>query len=216
MPPSVCHLCSLPPDVLAKANADLSGGMSSRRAAQLYGGGKSGIHRHMAHIQTGPTLMSDAGNSRENSPQERRRLVGRPWPKGVSGNPSGRPKKKPITLAAEKMLGQKIPSDHALAVQVPHLAGKTWADAIAYGQVLEAVKGGTAAAKELADRVEGRVEAGDSDRSLLRDGGTVVNIHIDAETGRRMAEIYLQRHGESPKALPEIIETTAEESATEK
>ena len=76
---------------------------------------------------------------------------------GQSGNPGGRPKKKPITIAAEKLLSEKIPPDHPLARQVPQLRGKTWAEAIVYGQALSAVKGGTPAAKELADRVEGRV-----------------------------------------------------------
>jgi hypothetical protein len=80
-----------------------------------------------------------------------------PWKPGQSGNPDGRPKKKPLSISYEKLVTAKIPHDHAIVRQVPWLKGKSWADAIAYGQVLEGAKGGTPAAKEIADRVEGAV-----------------------------------------------------------
>jgi len=47
-----------------------------------------------AHETTPPP---DAGLQRENS--ARKRIVGRPWPKGVSGNPSGR-RRGSVSLAA--------------------------------------------------------------------------------------------------------------------
>ena len=33
----------------------------------------------------------------------------KPWPKGVSGNPGGRPKKKPLTSELERLLEQEAP-----------------------------------------------------------------------------------------------------------
>lgn len=66
-----------------------------------------------------------------------------PWKPGQSGNPSGRPKKKPITEAYEALL-----NDPQAAKEI----------ALAMFDVIKARGKGTAqAAKELADRVEGKV-----------------------------------------------------------
>jgi len=67
-----------------------------------------------------------------------------PWEKGQSGNPSGRPK-RPITEAMLAMLHQ-VSKGH----------NKTFAQLIAEGQIRQAVKGSTMAAKEIADRTEGK------------------------------------------------------------
>ena len=79
----------------------------------------------------------------------------RPWKKGQSGNLSGRPKKKPITEAYERQLKQSLPDDFRIRMKLPE--GATWADAVAVGQIRSAVKGNTQAAKEIADRLEGKV-----------------------------------------------------------
>lgn len=63
-----------------------------------------------------------------------------PWQKGVSGNPNGRPKKKPVTEAYEK------------ALEDPETA-----QAIALGIIAAAQAGDVQAAREIADRLEGRV-----------------------------------------------------------
>jgi hypothetical protein len=89
---------------------------------------------------------------------EGRRVVGRPFPKGVSGNPSGlpgRPRTKHITRAAEKLVAQRVPEE--IYRRVPELQGKTWAQAIIYAQALQAIKGDTSAAQFVADRSEGKV-----------------------------------------------------------
>ena len=45
----------------------------------------------------------------------------KPWPKGVSGNPGGRPKMKPVTEELERLLQQEAPEKN----------GQTWAALIA-------------------------------------------------------------------------------------
>jgi hypothetical protein len=68
----------------------------------------------------------------------------RPWPKGTSGNPGGRPRNKPITEELERQLLQEGPS------------GKTWAAAIVEAMLRRASKGDVRAFAELADRLEGK------------------------------------------------------------
>ena len=45
----------------------------------------------------------------------------KPWPKGVSGNPGGRPRKKHITEELERLLAEEAPKGK----------GQTWATVIA-------------------------------------------------------------------------------------
>ncbi len=71
----------------------------------------------------------------------------KPWPKGVSGNPSGRPRKTPLTDACRDVLAQAIPSDPT---------GRTYAEAIALTLAKKAVEGDIRAAQEIADRAEGK------------------------------------------------------------
>ncbi len=75
--------------------------------------------------------------------------VGRPyhWKKGQSGNPSGRPKSKVLSDAYKNKLEELIPNDPE---------GRTWAELIAEAQVRDAVRGNVQAAREIADRTEGR------------------------------------------------------------
>ena len=51
--------------------------------------------------------MDDAANSKKTA----KRIIGRPFPPGVSGNPSGRPKRKPIFDAIADELGAKETRD---------------------------------------------------------------------------------------------------------
>jgi hypothetical protein len=78
------------------------------------------------------------------------------WKKGQpSPNPGGRPKKAPISDAYTHHVGMPLPDDIRSKLRLPK--GATWADAMALGQLRSAVKGNTVAAKEIADRIEGRV-----------------------------------------------------------
>ena len=70
-----------------------------------------------------------------------------PWKKGESGNPSGRPK-RPLTDAYNAQLARVKDGDRQ---------GRTYAQLIAEAQIKQAIKGNTMAAKEVADRTEGRV-----------------------------------------------------------
>jgi hypothetical protein len=64
----------------------------------------------------------------------------------VSGNPGGRPKKKPITEELERLLREEAPNGD----------GQTWATAIAKALLQEASKGDVRAISELTNRVEGK------------------------------------------------------------
>ena len=70
----------------------------------------------------------------------------KPWPKGVSGNPGGRPHAKPLTEEIERQLGQEAPNGK----------GQTWAAVIAKALLTRAAKGDIRAIAELANRVEGK------------------------------------------------------------
>ena len=78
------------------------------------------------------------------------------WQKGQpSPNPGGRPKRAPISEAYARQIGKPLPDELRRKLGLPRDA--TWADAMALGQMRSAVKGNTVAAKEIADRIEGRV-----------------------------------------------------------
>ena len=77
-----------------------------------------------------------------------------PWKPGESGNPGGRPKRKPLTDAYAAILAQPVPAEVARKLNVD--SSTTYAEIIAMALVREAVKGNVQAASQLADRVEGR------------------------------------------------------------
>jgi len=79
----------------------------------------------------------------------------RPWQPGQSGNPGGRPKRKPLTDAYAALLDKPIPPDMARQLRISEAS--TYAEVVAMALLKEAVKGKVNAAAELADRVEGRV-----------------------------------------------------------
>lgn len=66
---------------------------------------------------------------------------------GQSGNPQGRPKSITLSDAYRRALAQVVDADPQ---------GRTWAELIAQRVCRDALGGNTAAAREIADRVEGR------------------------------------------------------------
>lgn len=94
------------------------------------------------------------------------------WVKGQSGNPGGR-KKRLITEAYLDQLEAVVPEIERTALRLPK--GARWFHAIARARIKAACRGtvsGTIAAKEIADRTEGRsiqrVElAGESDVQVV-------------------------------------------------
>ncbi len=133
--------------------------------------------------------MSDdfSANSEERSEAEQRRLANlKPFVKGQSGNPSGRPKKKPITEAYERLLTEVVPGDPKQ---------RTYAEIIALSMMRSAMKGKIQAAIEVTDRTEGRpsqavdmnhsgnvgVNVDDVRRKLAAKLDAIATPHVDAE-----------------------------------
>jgi hypothetical protein len=80
---------------------------------------------------------------------------------GQSGNPGGRPKKQPITDYLIDQLDQPIPE--VMKVKLPPIFVEVYGTEATFGQVLafklvaQGLKGDMQAAKEILDRVEGKV-----------------------------------------------------------
>jgi hypothetical protein len=73
------------------------------------------------------------------------------WKPGQSGNPAGRPKAKPLTDAAVRLLRRKTLGGK------PVPGGKTVLEALVLVWIREALKGDMNALRQLLERVEGRV-----------------------------------------------------------
>jgi uncharacterized protein DUF5681 len=92
----------------------------------------------------------------------------RPWPKGVSGNPGGRPKKRLLTDELELLLEQEAPNSR----------NKTWAVVIAEALLRKAREGDVRAISELANRIEGKpLQAVELD------------VYSDKDPGERLSEL---------------------------
>ena len=88
----------------------------------------------------------------------------RPWKPGQSGNPGGRPKRQPITDDYLALHDKPIPAKirdkiaQSLGEELPE--GLTYGQALAIRQYLAAaIEGDTAAAREIADRIQGKSPA---------------------------------------------------------
>jgi len=81
------------------------------------------------------------------------------WKPGQSGNPSGRPKRLPITDRYGVIAELPAP-DYLLAAlrlsEAEKREIKTYGDALALSQFRAGIKGKTEPAREIADRLEGR------------------------------------------------------------
>src|SRR5271157_809947 len=77
-----------------------------------------------------------------------------PWQPGESGNPGGRPKKKPISEAYERLVLEEAAKVAGLPrwARAKSLKGLTYADLVAHAMLREAIKGKVPAASEVADR----------------------------------------------------------------
>ena len=72
---------------------------------------------------------------------------GKPFPKGVSGNPAGRPKSITMSEAYRRELAKPDPADKH---------GRTFAEVIAARMIVRALIGDVQAVRELTDRTEGK------------------------------------------------------------
>jgi hypothetical protein len=85
---------------------------------------------------------------RKNSEAKDRKLANlKPFKPGQSGNPEGRPKSITLSEAYRKQLAQPVPGDKE---------GRTFAEVIASRVVVAAAMGDVGAAREIADRTEGK------------------------------------------------------------
>src|SRR5580692_7302042 len=100
--------------------------------------------------ETQTDANSGQNTERPLTPRERSNANLKRWAKGQSGNPNGRPK-TPITDAYRRLCKRK-PLD-----KDGKKSEKTYAQLLAEGQFRAAIKGKTEAAKEITERLEGKV-----------------------------------------------------------
>ncbi len=75
-----------------------------------------------------------------------------PWKPGESGNPSGRPKRRPITDYYKQMAREKMPPD--MCKQLGMKVGSTFGQALAR-QFIRGIKGEVRNAIEIREAIEG-------------------------------------------------------------
>jgi hypothetical protein len=122
------------------------------------------------------------------------------WQKGQpSPNPGGRPKKAPISEAYAHHVGMRLPDDIRLRFRLRR--GATWADAIAVTQIRSAVKGNSVAAKEIADRIEGRVRLPVAVETPEGEGFRIEVVHIGGDCKEPTDESQDKRTGSQNAAL---------------
>jgi hypothetical protein len=81
-------------------------------------------------------------------------ITGKGFVPGQSGNPGGRPSKRPLTMALVRIGESELPDRWRKKLGL--WTGATWFEAIAMATVHEAAKGNPAAAKEIRKSIEGK------------------------------------------------------------
>lgn len=98
---------------------------------------------------------------------------------GIGGNVGGRPKKTPLTDACRELLVKPVPDDPT---------GQTYAEAIVERLAEAALNGNIAAAREIADRAEGK--ARQSMEVSGPEGGAVeLKNMTDVQLAQRLSEV---------------------------
>jgi Family of unknown function (DUF5681) len=73
---------------------------------------------------------------------------------GVSGNPGGRPKKRPISDRYMELVELEVPEEYRIKQGLP--VGATFGDAIAMATVKTALAGNPATMREIREAIEGK------------------------------------------------------------
>jgi Family of unknown function (DUF5681) len=115
---------------------------------------------------------------------EKQRANLQPFKPGKSGNPGGRPKKRPITDRYHEGLEAPLEENIRLALGLPE--GSTNGDAVAKAQIRAAIKGKTYAARELREAIEGKST---QRLEIVGEEGGAVKVDI-AESLARIREFY--------------------------
>lgn len=128
-----------------------------------------------------------------------------PWKPGQSGNPSGI-NRKPISDRYQAVLELPLPDDVRRALKLDK--GATYGDALAFRIILSAIKGRPDAAREVADRVEGkprqRVEVTGADGKPIqtRTGAPARPMKgVDPKTLQALIDMA-KKAGEAPSGSP--------------
>ena len=79
-----------------------------------------------------------------------------PWKPGQSGNPSGRPKKRPLSSAYLEFAQRRLPEKLRRSLGLPEDA--TFAEALSEALFRSAINGSVSAARELREATEGKSE----------------------------------------------------------
>lgn len=131
-------------------------------------------------------------------------ITGKGFMPGQSGNPGGRPKKNPLTAALVELMASPLPKERCAKLGL-EFGQLTYAHAYAVTLWNQMLDGSIRAAKEIADRIEGRplqkVELNEQPLTHEEMKAQVVGhfIHVLAERSR----IYNQ-------PLPELVELADE------
>ena len=89
-----------------------------------------------------PSDRFSTGNSAQNSGlSAQKKLLGRPFPKGKSGNPGGRPKKLEITRIFEKMLAKPDKRKELQKIVEDILAKRGMAAVLLLREIIERTEG---------------------------------------------------------------------------
>jgi len=119
-----------------------------------------------------------------------------PWKPGQSGNPNGRPRKKPLTEELEKLLSEIDPKDKKK---------RTYAKRLVVAIADEVIKKGNVAAfTEIADRIEGKVAQ--KQEHTGADGGPVLfeTVGSRQEVEVKIAMLLEQARDRRGEALPAV------------
>lgn len=136
--PRKCSLCTH--DRRTEIDAALANGMSYRNVAERFGTSVTAAFRHRNHKDSAPENRGEISHVPENF----RPHLFKP---GQSGNPGGRPKKKPLTEELQKILESTGRDPQK----------RTYAKRLMESAVKRAIKKDTLALREIWERAEGKV-----------------------------------------------------------
>lgn len=102
---------------------------------------------------------------------------------GQSGNPGGRPRKTPLADACRELLNKPAPDDSS---------GRSYAEAIAERLAKKALAGSIPAARELADRAEGKARQA-MELSGVNSGPVQFEGMSDEQLDQRLNELLEKR-----------------------